>query len=60
LLDFDGDLYGRPLRIAFRRYLRGQVAFADIGELERQMRHDIAEARAEPLEDSRRIGELRG
>ena len=24
LLDFDGDLYGRPLRLAFRRYLRGQ------------------------------------
>jgi riboflavin kinase/FMN adenylyltransferase len=55
LLDFEGDLYGRPLRLAFRRFLRGQVTFDGLEALERQMRDDIAQARDEPLADSRRI-----
>jgi riboflavin kinase/FMN adenylyltransferase len=55
LLDFDGDLYGRPLRLVFRRFLRGQITFSDLDALERQMQDDISQARAEPLEDSRRI-----
>ena len=56
LLDFDGDLYGSPLRLEVRRYLRAQQAFDDLDDLVRQMDVDIAQARAEPLPDSRRIG----
>ncbi len=56
LLDFDADLYGSPLRLELRRYLRAQQAFADLDDLVRQMDDDIAQARAEPLPDSRRIG----
>ena len=56
LLDFDDDLYGSPLRLELRRYLRAQQAFADLDDLVRQMDDDIAQARAEPLPDSRRIG----
>ncbi len=55
LLDFDDDLYGSPLRIAFRRYVRGQRRFDGVDELMAQMQDDIAQARAEPLDDSNRI-----
>lgn len=60
LLDFDDDLYGSPLRLEFRRFLRGQQAFASLDELVRQMDVDISRARAEPLEGSRRIGSSDG
>ncbi len=46
LLAFDEDLYGAPLRVEFRRYLRGQRRFATVDELVRQMREDIVAADA--------------
>jgi riboflavin kinase/FMN adenylyltransferase len=42
LLRFDDDIYEDPISIEFRRFLRGQVVFASIDELVRQMREDIA------------------
>jgi riboflavin kinase/FMN adenylyltransferase len=45
LMDFDGDLYGRNLRIAFVKRLRGERRFAGAQELIAQMRQDVAEAR---------------
>jgi riboflavin kinase / FMN adenylyltransferase len=42
LLRFSEDIYDAPISIEFRRFLRGQVAFASIDELIRQMREDIA------------------
>jgi len=46
LLDFDGDLYGRRLRVAFVAWLRGEERFASIDALVTQIRADIAETRA--------------
>jgi riboflavin kinase/FMN adenylyltransferase len=46
LLDFDGDLYGQTLRIAFAERLRGERRFASVDALVEQMRRDVAEARA--------------
>jgi riboflavin kinase/FMN adenylyltransferase len=46
LLDFDGDLYGREMRLEFRARLRGEKAFPGIGELLDQVRKDIEAARA--------------
>ena len=46
LLDFHGDLYGRELEVAFRKFLRPERKFADAGELTAQIAVDVAAARA--------------
>ena len=45
LLDFDGDLYGQTLRVAFIKRLRGERRFAGAEELIAQMHCDVEEAR---------------
>ena len=45
LIDFDGDLYGRTLRIAFISRLRGERRFAGVEELIAQMHRDVEAAR---------------
>jgi riboflavin kinase/FMN adenylyltransferase len=45
LLDFDGDLYGEPARVAFEAWIRHQEAFDDLGALVGQMRDDVEAAR---------------
>jgi riboflavin kinase / FMN adenylyltransferase len=46
LLGFDGDLYGRPLRVEFRKRLRGERRFASVDALVEQMRRDCDAAQA--------------
>ena len=46
LLDFDGDLYDRRIRLEFFRYLRGEQRFDDAEGLKTQIHRDIAQARA--------------
>lgn len=46
LLDFNGDLYGRHLRVAFHAFLRGERKFSGIDELKAQLQLDITHARA--------------
>lgn len=45
LIDFDGDLYGQTLRLAFVARLRGERRFPTAEELISQMHRDVAEAR---------------
>jgi riboflavin kinase / FMN adenylyltransferase len=45
LLDFEGDLYGRTLRIAFISRLRGERRFPGVEELIAQMHRDVEAAR---------------
>jgi riboflavin kinase/FMN adenylyltransferase len=45
LIDFDGDLYGQNLRIAFVRRLRGEKRFPSTEELIAAMHRDVAEAK---------------
>jgi riboflavin kinase/FMN adenylyltransferase len=45
LLDFEGDLYGQTLRIAFIERLRGEKRFESVDELVEQMRRDVDQAR---------------
>lgn len=45
LLDFDGDLYGRAIRVGFLSRLRDMVAFESTDELVAQMREDVARTR---------------
>jgi len=45
VLDFDGDLYGRDLEVAFAAWLRPEQAFPDAGSLVRAMQADVAAAR---------------
>src|SRR3954471_2898721 len=45
LLDFDGDLYGQTLRIAFLERMRGEKRFASVDDLVAQMRLDVDRAR---------------
>ena len=46
LLDFEGDLYGRPLRLALWTRLREERAFASEEELVEQIAADVEAARA--------------
>jgi riboflavin kinase/FMN adenylyltransferase len=46
LLDFDGDIYGRTLRIDFLRRLRGEKRFDSVDALVEQMGRDVDDARA--------------
>jgi riboflavin kinase/FMN adenylyltransferase len=45
LIDRDEDLYGRLLRVAFVKRLRGERRFDDVDELVRQMAADVEDAR---------------
>ena len=45
LIDFDADLYGEVLRIAFARRLRGERRFESAEALVEQMERDILDAR---------------
>ena len=48
LIDFDGDLYERELRLEILSRLRGELRFDSVDELVEQMHRDV--------EDTRRIG----
>jgi riboflavin kinase/FMN adenylyltransferase len=45
LLDFDGDLYGRPLRVALIERLRDEQRFPSVDDLVARMHRDVEEAR---------------
>jgi riboflavin kinase / FMN adenylyltransferase len=45
LIDFEGDLYGRNLRIAFVERLRGERRFPSVEDLIAQMHRDVVDAR---------------
>jgi riboflavin kinase/FMN adenylyltransferase len=45
LIDFEGDLYGSELRVAFVERLRGEKRFASVEELIAQMRIDVEDAK---------------
>ena len=45
LIDFEGDLYGRELRLAFLKRLRGEKRFDSVEALVEQMDADVVEAR---------------
>ena len=45
LIDFEGDLYGTDLRVAFVARLRGEKRFASVEELITQMRTDVEDAK---------------
>lgn len=44
LLDFDGDLYGQRLRVAFNLWLRGEQHFGSLDELVAQLARDATRA----------------
>ena len=46
VLDYDGDLYGRHVRLALRRRIRPERAFKSIAALQAAMARDIARTRA--------------
>ena len=46
ILDFDEDIYGLPLRIAFRRRIRDEVRFPSLDALRNQLERDREACRA--------------
>lgn len=57
LFDFDGDIYGRRIRIEFVAKLRDELKFVDLAALTEQMERDAAHAR-ELLSQSSKIPSL--
>ena len=45
LFDYEGDLYGRELRVGFLARIRGEQRFSGVEELRRQIEHDCDRAR---------------
>lgn len=45
LFDFDKNIYGNEIEVAFRKFLRPEKKFASLDELKAQIAHDAAEAR---------------
>ena len=45
LIDFEGDLYGQALRVAFLERMRGEKRFDSVDELVEQMGRDVERAR---------------
>ena len=45
LIDFEGDLYGQQLRIAFLERMRGERRFDSVDALVEQMQRDVVQAR---------------
>ena len=45
LFDFDQDIYGQDVEVAFLQYLRAEQKFSGIEELQAQIRRDVQDAR---------------
>jgi riboflavin kinase / FMN adenylyltransferase len=45
LFDFDQDIYGQDVEVAFLQYLRPKQKFSGIEELQAQIRRDAQDAR---------------
>jgi riboflavin kinase/FMN adenylyltransferase len=45
VFDFDGDLYGKDVEVAFYDYIRGEAKFDSVEALVQRMRVDVDEAR---------------
>jgi len=52
LIDFDGDLYGKPLEVDFLKRLRGVTKFDGVDALTAQLKKDVAAARKAQPENS--------
>jgi riboflavin kinase/FMN adenylyltransferase len=46
VLDFEGDLYDEPLRVEFRKRLRGEKRFESVDALVEQMDRDVEQTRS--------------
>ena len=45
LLDFEGDVYGRRVELAFHHHLRAERRFEDVDALREQIARDVADGR---------------
>lgn len=45
ILDYNGDLYGRQVRVDFHKFLRAEMKFSDIEQLKTQIREDAEATR---------------
>jgi riboflavin kinase/FMN adenylyltransferase len=46
LVDYQGDLYGRKLKVEFVARLRDEKKFATVAELKKQMAEDVRQGKA--------------
>lgn len=50
LIDFDGDIYGKKIRVEFYKFLRGEKCFDGIEEIKKQIAKDAERAKTEMKE----------
>jgi riboflavin kinase/FMN adenylyltransferase len=55
-LDFDGDLYGKSVKVEFIGYIREEIKFSSITDLSEQVKKDIAFYKALGIEDITTFG----
>ncbi|HJX10362.1 MAG TPA: bifunctional riboflavin kinase/FAD synthetase [Candidatus Binatia bacterium] len=56
VLDFDGDLYGEPVKLYFVKRIRAEKKFASVDDLVAQIHQDVARARVIFAESGLRAG----
>ena len=45
MIDFQGDLYGKNLRLEFSKFIRNEQRFESLQDLQRAIANDVEEAR---------------
>lgn len=45
ILDFNADIYGKPIRVSFIERIRDEIKFSDIAQLSSQIARDVMKAR---------------
>lgn len=49
LIGYHGNLYGRPIRVTLKRFLRQEACFPSLDALKEQLNRDVEEANRLPL-----------
>ena len=55
IFDFDRDIYGKPIKVNFLKFIRGEEKFSGVAELASQITKDVVEAKRVLAEQQREL-----